>query len=60
MCLPLRPLTTSGVIWMSYDWLNWFYSFYMGAVVNIFSRHRLSINARHRNQPDRGKLVVHA
>ena len=41
--LPPRLLITSGVIWIPYDWLNKFYSFYVAAVVGIVSRHGLAL-----------------
>ena len=34
VCTP-RLLTTSGVMWTPYDWVNKFYSFYMAAAVII-------------------------
>ena len=37
VCVSLSPRLlipiTSGMIWTPYDWLNKFYSFYMGAIV---------------------------
>ena len=51
MCLPQRLLITSGMIWISYDWLNKFYSFYMAAVVGIISRHGLRNQRCYRNPP---------
>ena len=45
MCgLPLRQLITSGVIQTSYNWLNKFYSFDMTVVIDIISRHGVSID----------------
>ena len=38
VCVPLKLFTTSGIIWILYDWLNTFYSFYMAAIVVIISR----------------------
>ena len=45
VCLPVRLLITSGVIWTPYDWLNKGYSFYMAAVVIIGGRCGLRIEA---------------
>ena len=45
VCPPLRLLITSGMICTPYDLLSNFYSFYMAAVVDIVSRHSLSIDA---------------
>ena len=44
---------TNGVIWTLYDWLNKLYSFYITAVVDIVSRHGLSIDVHHTNQPNK-------
>ena len=49
VCLPPRLLTTSGMIWTAYDWLNKFYSFYMAAVVIIGSGRGLRIEVHHGN-----------
>ena len=35
----------SGMIWTPHDWLNKFYSFYMGAVVGVVSRRGHSFDA---------------
>ena len=47
VCVLLRLLITSDVIWTPYGWLNIhvFYSFYMAGVVVIISRHDLKIEA---------------
>ena len=62
MCPPLRLLLiTSGMIGMKlkpYDWLNKFYRFYMVAIVNMVSRHGLTIKAHYRNQLNKSKLAV--
>ena len=45
-----RLLMSSGVIWhdmILYDWLNKFDGFYMAAIVNMISRHALSIDVHH-------------
>ena len=42
----------------SYNWLNKFYNFYMAAVVGIISGRGLRIEAHHRNQPNKSKLVL--
>ena len=42
-----------------YGWLNKFYNFYMAAVIGIDSRHGLIIEAHHRNQPYKTKLVLY-
>ena len=52
VCLPLRLLITSGVMWHDmhpYDWLNKFYSCYMTTVVVIVNGHGLGIGTRHRH-----------
>ena len=59
VCPPLRLLLISGLIWTSYNWLNKFYSFYVPAVVSIVSRHGLSIDACHENQPNKHKLALY-
>ena len=46
-----KPLLTSGVMWISYDWLNKFYSFYMAKVISTVSRCGLKIETHHRYQP---------
>ena len=45
------------MIWIPYDWLNKYYSFCIAAIVGIVSRHRLKIEACHRNQPNKSKLA---
>ena len=40
---------TSGVIWIPYDWLNKFYSFFMATAVIIASRRGLRIELCHGN-----------
>ena len=35
------------------------YSFYMAAIVCIVNRHGLTIEACHRNQPNKSKLALH-
>ena len=59
MCLPPMLLITSGVIWIQYDWLNKFFSFYMAVVVGIISRHDLRIEALHKSQPNNSKLALY-
>ena len=54
--LPLTLLITSGVIWIPYDWLHKSYGFYVAAVVIIITKHGLSIDAHHKNQPNKWKL----
>ena len=52
VCLPLKLLITSGVMWHdmnSYDWLNKFYSYYMATVVVIVNGCGLGIGTRHRH-----------
>ena len=44
--------------WTPYDWLNKFYSCYMAAIVGIVSRCGFIIEAYHRNQPNKSKLVL--
>ena len=57
--LPPRLFISNGTIWTQHDWLNKFYSFYMTAIVGIVSRHGLAVEAHHRNQPNKSKLVLH-
>ena len=45
MCVHPRLIITP------YDWLNKFYNLYRAAEVGIVSRHGLSIDVHHRNQP---------
>ena len=59
VCLLPRLLITSSMIWTPYDWLNKFYSLYMAAIVSIISRRGLTIEARHRNQPNKSKLSLY-
>ena len=47
-----------GVICTPFDWLNKFYSFYMAAIVGIVSRHGLTGEACHNNQPNESKLAL--
>ena len=42
-----------------YDWLNKFYNFGMVATVRIVSRCGLTIEACHRNQPNKRKLALY-
>ena len=58
VCPPPRLLLISGMIWNPCGWLNKFYSLYMTAIVSIISRHGLWIEAHHRNQPSKSKLVL--
>ena len=61
VCPPPRLLITSGMIGMKlspYDWLKKFYRFYMVAIVGISSRGGLIIEALHRNQRNKSKLVL--
>ena len=53
VCPPPRLLITSGMIWSQYDWLNKFYSFYMAAIVGIISKHSPTIEAHHREHPNK-------
>ena len=41
-----------------YDWLNKFYSFYITSVVSVVSRHGLTIEACHINQPNNNSNVA--
>ena len=59
VCSPLSLLIISSVIWIPYDWLNRFYSFYVAAVVGIVSRRGLSIDACHEKQPSKYKLALY-
>ena len=58
VCSAPRLVIASSMIWIPYDWLNKFYSFYVGAIVGIVSRCGLTIEACCRNQPDKSKLAV--
>ena len=49
VCLPLRLLITSGIIWTTYDWVNKFYSSYMTTVVRIIIWSGIGINTNHGN-----------
>ena len=51
VALPPRLLITSGVILISYDWLNKLYSGYMAIVivVSIINGHGLGIDTRRGN-----------
>ena len=56
-----RLLITSEMIGMKlslYDWLNKFSRFCMVAIDSIVSRCGLTIEAYHRNQPNKNKLVL--
>ena len=47
VCLPLRLLITSGMMWRHidpYDWLNKFYSCYMAILVGIINGLDLGID----------------
>ena len=46
------------MIWNLYEWLNKFYSFYTAAIIGIISRTGISIDACHRNQTNKSKLVL--
>ena len=61
VCPPSKLFITSGVIYhhnrLHMIGLNKFFSFYMAVVVSIVSRHGLSIDEHHRNQPNKSMLV---
>ena len=59
VCPPLRLLITSDMIWTSYNWLNKFYNFYVADIVSIISTCSLTIEACHRNQLNKSKLVLY-
>ena len=62
VCPPPSLVLTSGVIWRDmdpYDWLNKYYSFCMAGIVGIVSRHGFRIEACHRNQANKSKLVLY-
>ena len=60
LCLSApRLLITSGMIYTPYDWLNKFYSFYKPDVVSIISVRGFTIEARHRKQTNKTKLVLY-
>ena len=54
-----RLLTTNGMMWTPFGWLNKGYSFYMAAVVVISSGHSLRIEVCHSNQPNKSKLSLY-
>ena len=61
VCLPLRLVITSGVMWrdMNSIWLvKKFYRFCMVAIVGIVSRCSLAIEVHHRKQPTKRKLAL--
>ena len=51
VCLPLRLIITSGVIFTLYDWLTKFYSCYMATVVGIVDGCDLGIDTRCETSP---------
>ena len=59
VCPPPMLLITSGVIWNPYDWLNKFYSFYMGSIVIIDDGRGLKVEVCHINQPNKSKLLLY-
>ena len=59
VCPPSRLLITSGMIQISYDWLNKDCSFYMAAVAVIGGGCGLRIEAHHRNQSNKSKLSLY-
>ena len=59
VCLPLRILITSGLIWTLYNWLNNLYSSCVATVVSILSMHGLSIDACHEDQPNLYKPALY-
>ena len=59
VCPPPRLLITSGEILTPYDWLNKGYSLYMPTVVIIGDGRGLRIEACHRNQPNKSKLLLY-
>ena len=50
VCLPLRLVITSGVIWTRYNLLNRFCSFYMATIVGIASGRGISIDVCYRKE----------
>ena len=59
VCPPPRLVITSGMIWISYDWLNKYYTFCTAAIVDIVSRRGLRIEAHRRNQSNKSKLALY-
>ena len=55
----LRLLIASGMIWTPIDWLNKLYSFYVAAIVNNISKRGLTIEVRHKNQPNKRILALY-
>ena len=58
-CVCVYPPDVINIKWTLYDWLNKFYSFYVAAVVGIISRHGLSIDVHHGNQPNKHKPALY-
>ena len=48
VCPPSRLLITSGIIWITYDWLNKCYSFCVAAIVDSTIMHGHTIKVRQR------------
>ena len=59
VCLPPKLIINSGLIRISYDWLNKFKSFYVAVVVSIVSRHDISIDACRETQSNKRKLALY-
>ena len=56
-CTRVHPkVMISGMIWTSYVWLNYVYSFFMTTAVSICSRCGLRYKTCHENQPNKNKL----
>ena len=60
-CMYVTPLpqAINSMMWTSYGRLNKFYNFYMTAFVDIISRCVQRIEACHRNQSNKSKLVLY-
>ena len=46
------------MMWTQYDRLNKLYGFYLASLVSIDSIYDLSIDAQHRNLPNRSKVEL--
>ena len=61
VCPPPTLVITNGVMWHDmdpYDRSNKFYSFCMAAIAVNISRHSLTIEVHHSNQPNKSKLKL--
>ena len=59
LCSPPRLLITSGITWITYDWLNKFNNFCVAAMVDSVIRCGLTIAVFQWNQPNKSKLALY-